>query len=378
MPTTQTASKPRNLKPILPAEVRFASNGDGAKTAKVQLVARSGEPVYSPYWGNIVHDFSGMDHKPRIPIDYEHWSDSIGYLNKFDTSSGDLVCSGALVSVTLGDCPDFTASLMEKMDAGIPYQASIQFGDDVALEFIPEGMTASVNGNDVAGPVTIVRQWTLQAVAICKLGVDDDTSAELQMSNSEPAANGFVRVNFNGGIMSKTNSPTVEAPAIAGAKAGNQLSQAKGAEVPAQAVAVEAPKGGEVAQPEQTQPATQPAVMSQAAPTVEPQKASDGREEFRKFSDAFGDRAAKYFSEGKSFDVALADHLKWQQEQITALQTRLSAAPVDRGAIKPVQFADGEKPTATPEATRLAANYGDNIAKIAMSMKLPTAPTATK
>src|SRR5258707_14202728 len=112
---------PNNFR--LPAQLKMTSNGDGAKTAKVTVVARTGDAVSSPYWGTFVHDFAGMTSKPKIPLDYNHdCDDSIGYLNKFDTSTGDLVCSGLIVLFN-GDDDDDDADLfglVSKMQPCMP------------------------------------------------------------------------------------------------------------------------------------------------------------------------------------------------------------------------------------------------------------------
>src|SRR4051812_8341772 len=80
------------------ADLNIGNNGDGAKTAPVKVIARSGGAMEHPCWDlPVVHDFAGMQiNKNRIPLDYEH-CEEIGYLNKFDTSNGELVCSGAIV-----------------------------------------------------------------------------------------------------------------------------------------------------------------------------------------------------------------------------------------------------------------------------------------
>ena len=77
----------------------LGDNGEDAKSAPIRMVARSGQPIEHFFWGRVVHDLSGMQlHKPRLPIDYVHDANQvIGYLNQFDSESGDLVASGALV-----------------------------------------------------------------------------------------------------------------------------------------------------------------------------------------------------------------------------------------------------------------------------------------
>jgi hypothetical protein len=392
------------------AELKLASNGDGARTAKVQIVARSGDPCFHPAFGPIVHDFAGMSHKPRIPLDYAHnLFDSIGYVNKFDTADGDLVCTGAVVLFPSdGAYPDPVAQLVAKMQAGVPYEASIETGDEMALEYLPEGFAASVNGRDVSGPVTIVRQWELKGVAICKFGVDSDTSTTLKMSEQQAndSAAGPFRFRISrqitkGDTMPQSNSgAAVETPVAAPAtpaaapvaevtrQQAQQLSEQKATEVkPAVDVAA-----GKV---DATAPVTNPAaaapvapaaptVMSQT-PAVEPGQATptDPRAEARRFIDTFGAEAgAKYFAQGIAFDAALAAHVKSQGEQIAELNRRIAAGvpAVERGAAAPVTFTDAE-PAGNGDAARVthfSRTLGPNLAKFAASIKLPEGKPASK
>ena len=155
-----------------------ADNASAGTSAAFELLARTGGPVDHWYWGRIVHDFAGMVHRESIPVDYCHdVNEPIGYADKFNTTTGDLVISGSVESIEAGD---EAAKLIAKSRRGIPYQASIYFDPfSMVVEFVPEGMNANVNGRDVAGPVVIARQWTLRGVAICPHGHDVGTSAQI-------------------------------------------------------------------------------------------------------------------------------------------------------------------------------------------------------
>lgn len=338
----------------LAAELKLTSNGDGAKTAKVTVVARSGDAIDHPYWGTFVHDFAGMSVKPKIPLDYNHDpDDSIGYLNKFDTSTGNLICSGVIVLVNGaedGDEDDDVTALVAKMEAGIPYEASIEFDDEMTLEYVPEGMSVNVNGRDIAGPVTVIRQWTLKAVAICKFGCDDNTSSELQLSKnkSKPEKGFFVHMskhNKRGKQMSSKNESvvTVEAPAVveaqpaevapvAGAEVETKLSEPSAEAIPA----VEADKPAEVLDPATPEPAKADPALA-LSKTVE---AVDPRAEFKLFVATFGDKAADYYAKGMSLSQATEEFVKFLKADNDGLKQRLAAMP--RGMDAPVKFSDGE------------------------------------
>lgn len=143
---------------------------------RVRLTARSNEPVDHSYWGLIVHDMAGMQHKPRVPLDWFHnQNEPIGYADKFDVSNGDLRIEGELIATSE---QDRAAMVLAKGRAGIPFEASIKFDPhNLTLEEVPEGFQAEVNGRTLAGPLVIARQWRLRGVAMCLYGYDPGTQA---------------------------------------------------------------------------------------------------------------------------------------------------------------------------------------------------------
>jgi len=71
-------------------------------------------------------------------------------------------------------------NVMRKARAGVPYEASINFGGDgIVVEDVPEGGQAEVNGYTLEGPATIFRQWPLRGVAVCPYGADMHTESQL-------------------------------------------------------------------------------------------------------------------------------------------------------------------------------------------------------
>jgi hypothetical protein len=152
-------------------------NGEGAKSAPVRLKARSGQPIEHWYWGNVVHDLSGMKMaKSRLAIDYVHDpKEIIGYLNRFDDSSGDLIAEGALVPYKDSDR---ASEIIHKMAQGVPYEASINFaGDGIKVQELASGEVVEVNGYQLEGPAVVIREWPLRGVAICPYGADQNTES---------------------------------------------------------------------------------------------------------------------------------------------------------------------------------------------------------
>lgn len=163
----------------------IGNNGANAKTAPIKLRARSGDAIEHWFWGRVIHDLAGMQlHKSRVPIDYAHdTKEVVGYLNKFDSESGNLETSGALVPFKDNDR---ATEIIYKLQNGVPYEASINFGGDgIKVQELAEGEVAEVNGRIFEGPGTIVRQWPLRGVAICPYGADANTDSSMFGNNNK-------------------------------------------------------------------------------------------------------------------------------------------------------------------------------------------------
>jgi len=175
-------------------------NGTAAKTAKFQIIARTSGVLECPSWstdenpnGRLVHDLSGMRvNKSEIPLLWNHNSMPIGIANRFELRDGNLVISGIIKSTNKDDLAD---AIITKLRAGLPFQASINFGDSrdgaTEIEEYEAEEIAACNGNVYIGPLTVIRRWGLIEVSIVSLGQDDDTSVVVDpVEQAEPKNNG--------------------------------------------------------------------------------------------------------------------------------------------------------------------------------------------
>jgi hypothetical protein len=320
-------------------EFELGDNGANAKTAPVRLVARSGKAIEHWFWGRVVHDLAGMHlHKSRVPIDYVHDAKEIvGYLNKFDATSGDLVTSGALVPFKDSDR---ATEIVHKMKAGVPYEASINFGGDgIKVEEVADGMVAQVNGYQFDGPGIIVREWPLRGVAICPYGADANTeSSALAGANAKTyTATAYAAPNKGESAMKAEEMPVeVAAPAQAPEAVETQQTQEvkpveeTPAEATEQAVEAETPEG----EAEKKQ---------EDAPEAKPLS----REEFVKIVDEFGaEIAAQTVRDGGDYSAALRlafAATKKENETRRGRVAELEAKTKNGGQAVPV-IADKPKP----------------------------------
>jgi hypothetical protein len=347
-------------------ELKFGDNGEGAKTVPFSMTARTGDPVDHPYWGRVVHDMAGMKlSKPRLPVDYCHENDEVlGYANKFDTESGDLIVSGALTPFS-PKADDRAAEVIYKMKAGVPYEASIDFSAGTPIvEFVPADVTVPVNGKQFAGPGVVIRQWTLRGLAICPHGADPNTNTAF--SGGDKVTASFTTFTETA-HMSTQNTPIVEAgkPAVEATPA-----KPEGATPPVEGTQL-------AAAPAATPPAG--AVTFTSADYIA----------------AFGDVGARWFCESKKFAEAATefvtklrnDHkaaVDAKDAQFAAEKTALQAevdglkqklAAIDRGA-PGVTFSNAEGQGGSPggaDKAKLASPLTEGAARFAAGIKLPVA-----
>lgn len=360
------------------ADVEVGDNGDNATTAPVKILARSGNPVMTPWFEYpVVHDFASMSHKPRIILDHMHDDyDSIGYLNKFDTSTGDLVVSGAIKSIESGDMAE---KLMKRSRAGYPYEASIDWRGDCDFEELGANQSTMVNGRDIAGPAYIVRRWRLRAVAICPHGADPNTSA--QFSDNDTITVSLVKFNPdqstpNGDKQMSEETTPVEAevkPEVVETVVDNDKkveTEAKPEVVETTETSVETQEV--VVETQTTEVETSTVEVAQQTDVPDVQKESQPSEGER-FLQVFGDKGGVYFAKGMTFESALLEHVKQLSQENAELKQRMQAS---RGAETPVSFS--ESPDAHSEQSGLqdavnkmtAKGRNPAVAKLAAALEL--------
>lgn len=318
-------------------EIEMEANSDTAKTRKVRIQARSGQPIEHWYWGRVVHDLSGMrTHKPRLPIDYAHNdSEVLGYLNHFDATSGNLVASGALIPFHE---TDRASEVISKMDAGVPYEASIFFGGDgIRLQEVQDNERTQVNGYDFDGPGIVVREWPLRGVAICPYGADANTSSESFSSKK----------HFKAGEWRPDETGTQEVEQMSAKE--EHVESAPDAEMAAEPVTTEAVDATteQEASTEAVEVVEEPAVDQPEAEATdtEAEETQDERDEFRRMKADFGaEIAAEVFDAGGGYDEARTAFMQAIQAENEALKSKLAGMP---SGGTPASFAQGEnkKPT---------------------------------
>lgn len=255
---------------------------DEAELIKVSLTARTSEPLYHWWWGNIVHDMAGFfKHKESVNLDWNHDPDNlVGFADKqVATAEEGLQLEGKLIVLEPNDQAD---KIRKWRKNGMPLEASIYF-DEAELEYIPEDTFTEVNGKKFTGPGVVVRKWTIRGCAICPYGYDGKTETRLSKQ----------QFSFS---ISKGNSMSATAET----------------------------------KPTETQTETKPTELSTSDNTVTTNaqqqvdnsklSAEDFRKELNKFTTAFGaENGVKWFNEGVTFSDAQAKHIDTLNLSIKAL-----------------------------------------------------------
>ena len=315
-------------------QVEIRDNGEGSKTAPIELLARSSQPIMHPYWGKISHDLSGAFGKERITIDYNH-GEEIGFANKREVREDGLYLSGALLSVKEDDTAH---TVMKRAHGGIPYEASINFGGDgIKIEEVAAGKFAQVNGMEFSGPGVIVREFPLRGVAVTSYGADGNTDAHIFSEGTK----------FSAQVVKPETEATSEMSQPEKAEAGEVVDSA------VELAKVEAVEATETAPAELTQ-----AVEEETAEAVEAVEAVEAeaeqveevqfsQSEFVKIVTEFGqDIAVQVATNGGNYADAKELSHQAEKAELVALRAEvaeLKASKPNASGASPVAFADGEK-----------------------------------
>lgn len=322
----------------------------------LSIVALCGRPLQHPKWGKIVQDLSGMIHKERILVDYNHEAGQLlGYIDKFDVSKDELKLSGAII-------PQLTHKRSEEvsgnMAAGMPYEASIFFApampDDIEVEDLADGVSDVVNGEVVTGPIRIFRRWPLRGVAVCPYGLDSQTTAFAQSSDEQSTVQFTVKKK---GI--ETMKMAEKLAAIH--KLFGSEPSVKDEELAA--LLAEEVEADEADEKKEDEKPVVPAVESEEDEAAKARQAAPfTKDDLKKFAQAFGNEAAAQFIlDEKSFEQASIEFAQKMRAEMAELK---AASKVGKKS-ESVKFdsesgkqSDGLPPVEKAKLDRYAKQFG--------------------
>lgn len=154
-----------------------AAPADGKKPT-FSIVAYTGVPMNAGgFYTPVIVELSGVrTSNASIPILLDHDPSQIVGQGEITVDSGSIRVAGSV----MGDSTE-SKKIVALAKDGFKWQASI--GASVTRrEFLEAGNKAVVNGREVAGPLMIARQSTLQEVSFVAIGADQSTSAAVAAS----------------------------------------------------------------------------------------------------------------------------------------------------------------------------------------------------
>ncbi|MBS0338836.1 MAG: hypothetical protein JSS40_18935 [Proteobacteria bacterium] len=160
------------------ADITFSAAADGqsAPLPRFKMVAYTGGAMRVAGWrAPVVIDLAGLAVPSQArPIRFGHDPLSgVGHTDAIRVEAGQLVATG-VISRDTPAAKEVVASSRN----GFPWQASV--GASVEeFEFIKDNQKATVNGQEISGPVNVVRKATLGEISFVDLGADGRTSASI-------------------------------------------------------------------------------------------------------------------------------------------------------------------------------------------------------
>jgi hypothetical protein len=187
---------------------------DEASTPTFELVAYTGASIRQGWSRNpLVVDLAQIDASRPIPILYAHGKELplldsvIGRSLEATNDGSQLVLRGELIRGTPA-----ADKLIALAKAGVPLQASI--GADVgSIENIAAGASATVNGREFPGPISVARGAVLRETSVVLFGADAATSAAIAAEASEV----FPMSDSLNEKPVEATAPSAEAPVIVAA-----------------------------------------------------------------------------------------------------------------------------------------------------------------
>ena len=166
-------SKPLRLLCAVESVHAAAGAEDASALPRFRMIAYTGAPIEVGWPSPVVIDLSGLRLPAHpCPIRYNHSSYAgVGHTTSIAVVNNQLVAEG-LISRATAEADEVVRSAKN----GFPWQASVGISV-LREEMVGEGDKVSVNGRELVGPLTVVRDGSLDEISFVDLGADSATSA---------------------------------------------------------------------------------------------------------------------------------------------------------------------------------------------------------
>lgn len=156
---------------------------DKGKTAPATGITYTGG-VLKHWAGDVVLDLQGMEAMSDrgIPMLYGHFA-PLGVWRAAKVTDRGLEMTGDVIRAMPS-----AAAVLAGAEAEFPWQMSVGADPIGPVSFYEKGETATVNGRDFAGPVTVFDRWRLAEASIVELGLDNQTEAAVAAARGDGAS----------------------------------------------------------------------------------------------------------------------------------------------------------------------------------------------
>lgn len=151
---------------------------NGEQVRKFSGIANSGKPFGLGAWQSVI-DFDGIKLKDKTAFLIDHAGSKRAGVGKLSVTPDGLYAEGTLLNNEHG------RSVAEESDQGFPWEMSV-YVQSSSVEELGAGVKTSVNGNEVTGPMLIMRNCVIREVSFCAVGVDGNTHAVALSDSGEP------------------------------------------------------------------------------------------------------------------------------------------------------------------------------------------------
>jgi len=166
-----------NVK-FIEAQAAGDEDGDGKTLPKYEMDLYTGGVIFVAWYGRVIIDLEGggvVIQDKDIPTLLDHYAfQAMGHGRSRQV--GNKIINAGVFSGTGKHVPE----VLENMANGMPYQASIGIQPlEGGWERLGENETATVNGQEVEGPILILRKGIHHEATITLFGADSNTSTRL-------------------------------------------------------------------------------------------------------------------------------------------------------------------------------------------------------
>ncbi len=145
------------------------ADADKSLPRKFSGIANSGKP-FNYYGEMVIVDLSDIKYKEKSPALIDHDRAKRAGFGKLSVETNQLKMNGVLLDNVHG------RDVADDSDAGFPWQMSVHVNANSMTE-LGQNETATVNGNEITGPLVILKNCSVSEVSFTPTGVDDETSA---------------------------------------------------------------------------------------------------------------------------------------------------------------------------------------------------------